>query len=191
MHGTLPIPCFAAKDSSSSILTFPNFILSKNSTSFGSYFYKPEEDALRVTVTPVEAPFQERLAYGFDELTENSANAFLHWEKLKASFTIEVDVHNTTIASLEEELRGGYGFFWYGYNNAAAYCLNADTHLDLGLVWVNQSIQMDKNYRNLATKGMLLSKKGQKDEAIAVLEEAKEIAPENWKKRIQQWIENL
>ncbi|HEX3073578.1 MAG TPA: DUF2911 domain-containing protein [Ignavibacteriales bacterium] len=65
-------------------------IFSKNSSSWGSYKYNQDEDALRVTVTPVKAPFQERLKYGFDDVTDNSATAYLQWELLKVPFKITV-----------------------------------------------------------------------------------------------------
>jgi hypothetical protein len=65
-------------------------IFSKNNSSWGSYSYNQEEDALRVTVTPVETPHQEWLIFGFDNLAGTSATAFLLWEKLKVPFKIEL-----------------------------------------------------------------------------------------------------
>jgi len=60
----------------------------KNSEGWGSYDYDEAQDALRVTVTPVEAPFQEWMRFGFGDLAGTSAVAFLQWEKLKVPFTI-------------------------------------------------------------------------------------------------------
>ncbi len=65
-------------------------IFSTNNSSWGSFSYNQEEDALRVTVTPVAAPHQEWLLYGFDDLAGTSAIAYLHWEKLKVPFTIKL-----------------------------------------------------------------------------------------------------
>ncbi len=65
-------------------------IFSKNNSAWGSFSYKQEEDALRVTVTPVAAPFQEWLTYGFEDLAGKSATAFLAWEKLKVPFKISL-----------------------------------------------------------------------------------------------------
>lgn len=65
-------------------------IFNKNSALWGSYLYNKDEDALRITVIPVKAPFQEWLIYGFDNLAGTSAAAFLHWEELKVPFTISV-----------------------------------------------------------------------------------------------------
>ncbi len=65
-------------------------IFSKNNSAWGSFTYKQEEDALRITVTPVKAPFQEWLEYGFDDLAGTSATAYLHWENLKVPFKIQL-----------------------------------------------------------------------------------------------------
>ena len=65
-------------------------IFSKNNSLWGSYQYNQEEDALRVTVTSVEAPHQEWLSFGFEGLAGTAATAFLHWEKVKVPFKIEL-----------------------------------------------------------------------------------------------------
>jgi hypothetical protein len=63
-------------------------IFSKNSEGWGSFGYNEEEDALRVAVTPKEAPEREWLNYGFGKLAGTSAVAYLHWEKLIVPFKI-------------------------------------------------------------------------------------------------------
>ena len=63
-------------------------IFSKNNSNWGSFTYDPKDDALRITVTAIKAPFEEWLTYGFDDLNGNSATVFLKWEELKVSFKI-------------------------------------------------------------------------------------------------------
>lgn len=59
-------------------------IFSKNFTSWGSYFYDPKEDALRVNVIPAKLNESvERLKYEFSDQKDNSAVVSLQWEKLK------------------------------------------------------------------------------------------------------------
>jgi len=65
-------------------------IFNKKNDQWGSYTYNQDEDALRITVTPVKAHHQEWLMYGFDDLTINSTIAFLHWEQLKVPFKISL-----------------------------------------------------------------------------------------------------
>ena len=59
-------------------------IFSNNHNSWGSYFYDPKEDALRVNVkTSASNESVERLKYEFMDQTDNSAVVALLWEKLK------------------------------------------------------------------------------------------------------------
>lgn len=66
-------------------------IFNKNSSQWGSYKYNQQDDALRITVTPVKAPFEEWLTYGFDNITDNSTTAYLHWAELKVPFKISIE----------------------------------------------------------------------------------------------------
>ncbi len=63
-------------------------IFSKNSSAWGSFSYNQAEDALQITVTPVEAPHMEWLMYGFNDLAGTSATAYLWWDNLKVPFKI-------------------------------------------------------------------------------------------------------
>lgn len=65
-------------------------IFSKKNDAWGSFEYNQEEDALRVTVTPIEAPHQEWMMFGFDDLAGTSATAYLNWEQLKVPFKIKL-----------------------------------------------------------------------------------------------------
>lgn len=46
-------------------------IFSKNFSSWGSFFYKQDEDALRITVTPVSHTYQDWLSYSLTDLIPN------------------------------------------------------------------------------------------------------------------------
>lgn len=65
-------------------------IFSKNNSAWGSFQYNQEEDALRVTVTPVKAPHQEWMVFGFEDLAGSSATAYLQWEELKVPLKIKL-----------------------------------------------------------------------------------------------------
>jgi hypothetical protein len=51
-----------------------------------------DQDALRLTVKPEAAPFQERLIYIFSNPSETSSDVTLWWAKLKVSFMVEVEL---------------------------------------------------------------------------------------------------
>lgn len=67
-----------------------NVMLNKVNDQWGSYKYDAAQDVASFTVKPIEAPHQEWLTYGIDEYTGNTAHAFLHWEKMKIPFKLEV-----------------------------------------------------------------------------------------------------
>ena len=65
-------------------------IFNKVNDGWGSFKYDASQDALRVTVTPVKAPKAELLTFGFEDLADYSATAFLHWGEKKVPFKIKV-----------------------------------------------------------------------------------------------------
>lgn len=65
-------------------------IFSKKNDQWGSYSYDQKEDALRVDVTPVKAPHQEWLMYGFGDLNGTSATFYLRWAELKVPIKIKL-----------------------------------------------------------------------------------------------------
>ena len=155
-------------------------IFSKNYTSWGSFFYDPGEDALRIKVKPENVPFMEWLTYGFENFKENSADVFLHWEKLKVTFKIEVDNDRLVMQSIKNQLRSTAGFTWMGYTQAASYYFRKNTHLDQALKWVKQSISMTENERNRNLLGYILLAQNKTEEALQVFKENVKKFPNSW-----------
>lgn len=99
-------------------------IFSKNHTSWGSFFYDPTEDALRVKVKPEKSEYREVLTYDFTERKDDKATLAMKWEELAAP--LEITVPNTAdlyIAQLGNELRSSPGFDYLNFLNAAQYAI--------------------------------------------------------------------
>lgn len=151
-------------------------IFSNNSTSWGSFFYDPKEDALRVTVKTVPLNESvERLKYEFMDETDSSAVVALMWEKLKIPFKIEVDNVKTQLAVFRKELRSDKGFNADAWVQAAQFAAAHDD-LEEASLWSDHSIDAifvgQKNFKTLSTKAMILQKQGKTTEADAQLKEA-------------------
>jgi len=153
-------------------------ILSANFNNWGSFSYDQKQDVLRFTTTPRAAPFEERLQYRFEDLSETSATAILHWEKLEVPFPIEVDTKAVTFDSLKNELYGLGQFFWQSWNAAAGWCVRNDYQLDQALVWADKSIALQKTFQNLRTKAAILEKKGDTKGAEDLRAESMKLATE-------------
>jgi len=152
----------------------PTLIFSKNSTSWGSYFYDPKEDALRVKVKPqVLDKSVEWLKYEFSDQTTNTATVALQWEKLSIPFKIEVDYVNAQLESFRRELRTEKGFIWESWNQAAQWCLQNNTNLEQALAWSDSATGPffggANNFQALSVRAQLLDKMGRTEEAATLM----------------------
>jgi hypothetical protein len=152
-------------------------IFSKNSRSWGSFFYEDSEDALRVKVKPHKHDYREWLTYEFTERRPEKAVAELQWEELAVPWTVEVkNIKDIYISRLTEDLANQAGFYYQGYLNAANFCTQNDACLDQALKWTEKAIGQpfigQKNFDTLSAKAQVLSKMGRKDEAKALMQEA-------------------
>ena len=154
-------------------------IFSKNSTSWGSFFYDDKEDALRVKVKPTASDHNsEWLHYEFLNETNTGATIALVWEKMMIPFKVETDYVNLQMASIRRELRSEKSFNpgWQSYNQAAQFTLQSNTNLEEGLGWADMAINApfvgQKNFVTLSTKAQLLAKLNKQTEADALMKEA-------------------
>lgn len=160
---------FVAYDSSMCTLIF-----SKNSTSWGSFFYKPEEDALRVQVKPQHLDKSvEWMKFEFVNQTEDAATVSLQWEKLSIPFKIESDYINDQLTSFKNELRTDRGFIWQSWNQAAQWCAQKNVNLVEALMWADTATSTnfggDKSFQAWTTKSQILHKLNRGKEATELM----------------------
>jgi hypothetical protein len=142
-------------------------IFSRNSTSWGSFYYDSTEDALRVTVRPRTIPLQEVLTYGFDDPTANSVVVTMRWERTAVPFRIDIDVPHLVARSLRDQLRGRIGSEWQPYTEVANYLLENDLDAREALADAEQSIEIEDRFENEITRARALTALGRADEARA------------------------
>lgn len=153
-------------------------ILSKDYKSWGSFWYDPQHDQLRSKIQLRDIANTELLTYDFINLTKNSAELVLNWEKKQFPVKIEFAVDDIVMANAVEELKGPTGFTAQGYTSAAAYALQNNVKQDLALTWIDQAIAQNKNFNNLRVKSALLKKAGKTDEADKLIKEGMSLATE-------------
>ncbi|MBS1542721.1 MAG: DUF2911 domain-containing protein [Bacteroidetes bacterium] len=155
-----------------------NWIFSKRSGAWGSYFYDPKDDVARTAATPSDADYAEYLTYYFDDRLPSSATAWLQWEKKKIGFKIEVpDVNSIYISLMRDKLEGTpFGWTWKPWRDAAQFCVNNKVNLEEALKWADQSISGtfigQENFQTLSTKANVLRALGRKEEAMTLMDKA-------------------
>lgn len=152
-------------------------IFSKNSTSWGSFFYDAAEDALRVTVTPSRAEHAEWLTYEFTDRRPDRATVALKWERLQVPWVIRVpDVTALWVEAIRRDMRAAPGFSWVHQRAAAQFCLQNNVNLEEALGWARQAanpqVGGQESFSTLSTLAMLLEATGKGAEAAPVLARA-------------------
>ena len=152
-----------------------------NHRGWGSFQYDPQDDALRVTVTPQDAPFTEFLNYGFDGRRPDSAVAYLQWENKRIPFKIEVpNVNALYVAKMRQELQSWPGFNYQDWQTAAQFCADNKINLEEGLEWADKAINAPfrgatighEDFSTLSTKAAVLVAMGRESDADAVMQKA-------------------
>jgi len=166
------------------------FIFSNNTEVNDGSNYDPSKDALRIKVKPEEHHYMERMSFLFTDVTDNSVNVNLVWDKLSVSFKVETNTNEIFLSNARKQLS------WSPAFQAAQYCLTANINLEQALDWIESSCLIDEVYWNTRVKAQLQYKLGMKNDAIATMERAIDLgskmdnAPfdyENMKKMLADW----
>ena len=154
-------------------------VLSKESRSWGSFFYDPRQDELRAPIKLNDIPHTEQLTYDFINISKNAAQLALNWEKKQFPVKIEFDVDGIVMANAIEELKGPVGFNWRGFMSAANYSLQNKVNLEQGLQWINTAVAQNNSFATLSVKSGILKEMGKTEEADKIMNDAMAIATEN------------
>lgn len=137
--------------------------------------YKQDQDLLRVQLKPSTAPFRERLAFIFSNMTDDKASLDLEWEKVRLSIPIGVATSQQALANITNAVDNT----WRTYANAARYMLETKKDYDAGLKYVDQSLSLKEDWFNDWIKAQLLAAKGGYKDAVATAEKAEALGAKN------------
>jgi hypothetical protein len=108
----------------------------------GTSKYDAANDALSLTVKPLEGVMQESLRYSIENLSKTKGSLVFAWEKVSLEMVIEVDVETKSWANIDEaidkvdaETKANV------YRNAAKHSASSKMRLEEGLKWINESIK--------------------------------------------------
>lgn len=154
------------------------WILSSDANSWGSYFYNPELDVVRIEATSQDCEYTEWLTYNFDNRKPNTATVYIQWENKRAGFAVDVpNVNELYISAIQDELRGTTaGFQYETHINAATFSAQNKVNLEQGLQWADQAISDpffgQENFSSLSTKAQVLTAMNREADAEAVMYKA-------------------
>ena len=147
-------------------------IFSKQQGQWGAYQYDPQQDAARVMARPSTADHVEWMEFTFEDMTPNSANLTLRWEKMKLVVPIEVDVNGLSLAKARDEIGKAKSDDWRTPYRAAQFTFDNNVALDEGAKWLDQSLAIEQAYSNLNLKARWQAKNGDTKGAVETANKA-------------------
>ena len=134
--------------------------------------YDEKKDVMRVTAKSSSTEHQEWMFLGFDNLTANSADLVLRWEKLRVAVPITADVNTKALANARAAMTSLKPDDWRTPYQAASFTLSNEVAMDEGEQWLKKSLAIQENHTNLNLLARWQMKAGKKKEAIATGEKA-------------------
>lgn len=140
--------------------------------------YNQEKDALRVKAAVSENAFTETFTLSFDNIRDESATFVVLWEKTKVAVDFKLNTKENSIANINEAVEKGEDLSSV-YNNAANFYFSSLKDNKTALDYVNKSVELGADYRNLFLQARILAEQGKKDEALNIANKALDLAKEN------------
>lgn len=147
-------------------------IFSKQTDMWGAFGYKPEEDQLRVEVTPQPAEHQEWMSFTFDEAAPSGTTLSLRWEKVRVPVKIDIDVNGRVVADARAAVAAAKPDDWRTPYRAANWANDAGLVPEEASQWAQSALKAKENFQTLALVARLTAKAGDTKTAIAQMTKA-------------------
>lgn len=134
--------------------------------------YKESDEAARISVAANNAfPMHvETFTIGFANVTDNTTEMYLLWEKTRVAFTIDAMADAKVMASINQTLAGPAAG---DYMAAANYYASSGKDINKALEWASKAVSMGANqFWNLRAYSLILAKAGKYSDAIAAAKES-------------------
>lgn len=149
-------------------------IISKDTTLWGAYGYKKENDLVRVNVKPVSIPMSiETMTFQVANIKPTSCDIQLLWDKTLVSFHVTEEIDKKIMAQIDEAMKGDKP----PYSQAANYYYENGKDLNKAYEWVNKALAArPESYTTMTTKAKIELKMGKNADAVATATKAMELA---------------
>jgi hypothetical protein len=154
-------------------------IIHKDTSLFGAFGYKQENDLVRFHATPVPlAEHVETFTIDCNDLRDESATLYLLWDQTLVPIKVEMDVASKLLPQIEAAMASTEKKSAGMYYQAASFYFNHDQDLKKALTWVDAGLVGKPMiaFELLNLKAQILAKQGDKAGAIAAAKESTELA---------------
>lgn len=156
-------------------------LVNRQAEQWGAFSHKPEDDVARFDVVPqagAQVESVEWLEFTLTPAGEGKAEIELAWDKLRVTFSLEVDVRKAVWSSIDAALAARPDDA-ATLLQAARYSAETGERLESGLGWIDRAIAVKESFWQYETKADLLHRLGRTAEALPLLDRVLELAPKN------------
>jgi hypothetical protein len=134
--------------------------------------YDPKTNVLAVTVTPVPAPFVERMQFTFDDPTTDSVTLTLRWDKLAIPMRITVDTNGKTLAAARTAVAAAKPDDWRTPYRAASWAFDAGVAPGETATWAASAAKVKSNFQTSGLLAKLAAKSGDTKTAVKLMKQS-------------------
>ncbi len=147
-------------------------VFNNTANQWGSFNYDPAKDALRVTAKPHGDEFHEWLTFEIPDVSPDSATVAIKWANLAVPFTIGTNTTQKVLADARAAVAAAKPDDWQTPLRAATFAIENRVDLEEANRWLDQSIKVNENIRNLFEKARAQAMAGDRAGAIATAQKA-------------------
>ena len=163
----------------------------RDASAVASYTWDDRLVALAVKVKPTSGENQESLRYSFENVTPDSAQLVLAWEKVRLSLALKFDTKAIALRKARAAAAAAKGDDWQTPLSVARWMSNEKLDGAEALAWVDKSIAAKKTVGNTGWKARILAQSGKTADAIKVGEESVALAKADPAKPNTEALEKL
>lgn len=151
-------------------------VLNSKTDMWGTGNYSKVNDVLRISTKSMTVAHTESFTISMENLTANSGDLTLSWEKTKISVSIKVDVQAKALKNIEGAIAdASEEDVWKVYRNAANYHYNNKIDLEKGLEYMKKSLGAnDDSWYSYWIQAEIMAELGMKKEAVTSAKKALE-----------------
>jgi DUF2911 family protein len=161
-------------------------IFNKVANQWGSFTYDEKQDALRVTAKPHGDEYNELMTFAIPKVTADQATVEIKWTNVAVPFTIGTSTTQKVLADARAAVAAAKPDDWQTPLRAASFAVENRVDLEEASRWLDQSIRINENLRNLFEKARAQAAMGDKAAAIETARRAIAKAGPNDKEEIPE-----
>jgi tetratricopeptide (TPR) repeat protein len=163
-------------------------VINSDTEQWGTGNYDEAKNVVTMDIAPKTTDLVETFSITIEDITANSANIVIAWEKTKLVLPFTLDTDKAAEENIAAAIKEGKDLEKV-YYRSASYQKDAKGDLKMALEHIEKSIKVKEYHGNVFLKASIIEAQGNKKEAIKLAEQALKLANDAEEKGWASYIE--